>query len=490
MRKANGGGTVRDRANCVAAVASFILLAISPAFAGEPGIPPSPRDLWIPPRSLRMEAPPPTEEFPLPADIAERIRDLTLTDLIDMALLASPRTRASWYAARSAREALSAEKGDYYPQLDLEVAANRVHGSAVGGRFSFDQKNITPSLGLTWTLFDFGKRGALVEERRQELIAANWSHNAMVQGIVLEVQQAYYHYLNARALVAAEEVAMRDARISLEAAEFRHRAGVATIADVLQSKTSLSQSELALETRRGQIQIVRGIIATSLGISPTSDFDVKGELPEELPLEQISENIDSLIALAHAQRPDLSSMRALAAQAEAHVRNVKREGWPVLELGGNLERVYYYDPDFTSDNYSVGLFLRFPLFTGFRNMHEVHQSREDLEVSRAGITDLEQRVSLEVWTSYYLMKTASELIQTSRDLLASAQQSYEVALGRYRAGVGSILEVLPAQVALEDARAESIRAKTEWLLSVAKLERDIGALGASGLLNPSPEERR
>jgi outer membrane protein TolC len=88
------------------------------------------------------------------------------------------------------------------------------------------------------------------------------------------------------------------------------------------------------------------------------------------------------------------------------------------------------------------------------------------------------------------MKTASELIQTSRDLLASAQQSYEVALGRYRAGVGSILEVLPAQVALEDARAESIRAKTEWLLSVAKLERDIGALGASGLLNPSPEERR
>jgi outer membrane protein TolC len=222
---------------------------------------------------------------------------------------------------------------------------------------------------------------------------------------------------------------------------------------------------------------VRGIIATSLGISPTSDFDVKGELPEELPLEQLSENIDSLIALAHLQRPDLLSMHALAAQAEAHVRNVRREGWPVLELGGNLERVYYYDPDFTSDNYSFGVFLRFPLFTGFRNMHEVHQSREDLEVARAGITDLEQRVSLQVWTSYYIVKTASEKIKTSRDLLESAQQSYETALGRYRAGVGSILELLPAQTALEDARAESIRAKTEWLLAVAQLEHDIGTLG-------------
>jgi outer membrane protein TolC len=454
-------------------------LCASHVVAGEPGTPASQKDLWLSPRSLTPEPVPLKQESQIPPDLSGRIHDLTLTDLIDLALLTSPQTRASWYATRSAREGLSALKGSYYPQLDLGLDANRVHGSAVGGRFKFDQRTVVPSASLAYTLFDFGKRGAEVEEKRQDLIAANWNHNTTVQRIVLEVQHAYYQYLDARALVAAEEAAVEEARMSLEAAEFRHRAGVATIADVLQARTTLSQAELSLATVRGQIQIIRGIIATSLGISPTSDFDVRGELPEELPLEQVSQNVDFLIEEARAKRPDLAATRALASKAEAHVRNVKREGWPVLEMSGNLERVYYFAPDFASDNYSFGVSLRFPLFTGFRHMHEVHQAKEDLEAARAGITDLEQQVTLEVWTSYYNMKTASEKVGTSRNLLESATQSYETSLGRYKAGVGSILELLPAQAALEDARAQSIRAKTDWLLSVAQLEHDMGTLWRS-----------
>lgn len=467
-----------------AVVFSFLFLSPCCALAGEPGTPYSPKDLWVPPRELAREPVPPPEDIEIPPDLSERIRSLTLTDLVDLALQRSPETRASWYAARSAREGMSAQKGTYYPQLDLAVEANRVHGSAVGGRFTFDQRTVVPSVSLAYTLFDFGKRHVEVEEKRQELIAANWNHNATVQDIVLEVQLAYYQYLNARALLKAEEAAVREAETSLEAAEFRHRAGAATIADVLQARTSLSQAELFLETTRGQIQIIRGTIATSLGISPTSDFDVKGELPEELPLEQVSKDIDSLIGEARALRPDLAAARAQASKARAHVRNVKAEGWPVLEAGGNLESVYYYDPDFTSDNYSFGVSLRFPLFTGFRHMHEVHQAKEDLEAARAGITDLEQQVTLDVWTSYYKVKTASERIETSRDLLESAGKSYETSLGRYRAGVGDILELLRAQVALEAARAQAIGAKTDWLLSVAQLEHDVGTLWLS------PEEKK
>jgi len=460
----------------IAAILSFLLLHAGHTFAGEPGTPPSQKEFWIPPPGFQGEPVPLREEAWIPPDLSERIQNLTVTDLIDLALLTSPETRASWYRARSAREGLRAEKGAYYPQLDLALDANRIHGSAVGGRFKFDQKTLVPSASLAFTLFDFGKKGAEVEERRQELIAANWNHNATVQDLVLEVQQAYYQYLNARALVQAEESAWKEAQVSLEAAEYRQRAGVATIADVLQARTALSQAELSLETIRGQIQIIRGMIATSLGISPTTDFDVKGELPEELPLDQVTQNIEFLIEEARAKRPDLAATRALASKAEAHIRNVKREGWPVLETSGTLERVYYYDPNLTSDNYAFGVSLRFPLFTGLRHRHEVHEAEEDLEAARSIISDLEQQVTFEVWASYFNVKTASEKVKTSRDLLQSAQRSHETALGRYKAGVGSILELLPAQVALEDARAQSIRAKTDWLLSVAQLEHDIGTL--------------
>ena len=65
---------------------------------------------------------------------------------------------------------------------------------------------------------------------------------------------------------------------------------------------------------------------------------------------------------------------------------------------------------------------------------------------------------------------------TSRDLLASALASAEVAQGRYKAGVGSILDLLTAQTALANARAQEVQARADWLVSVATLSHDTGAL--------------
>ena len=58
-------------------------------------------------------------------------------------------------------------------------------------------------------------------------------------------------------------------------------------------------------------------------------------------------------------------------------------------------------------------------------------------------------------------------MRTTRDLLASALQSAEVADGRYRAGVGSILDLLTAQSALADARSQEAQARSLWFLSMA-----------------------
>jgi hypothetical protein len=59
-------------------------------------------------------------------------------------------------------------------------------------------------------------------------------------------------YLNSKSLVVARQSNLDEARRSLEAAEERHRAGVATIADVLQSRTFVSQAQLDLQDTRGR----------------------------------------------------------------------------------------------------------------------------------------------------------------------------------------------------------------------------------------------
>ena len=63
---------------------------------------------------------------------------------------------------------------------------------------------------------------------------------------------------------------------------------------------------------------------------------------------------------------------------------------------------------------------------------------------------------------------------TSWDLLASAEQSERVALGRYKEGVGTFLDLLATQSALANARALNVQARAGWLLAVAQLTHDVG----------------
>jgi len=97
-------------------------------------------------------------------------------------------------------------------------------------------------------------------------------------------------------------------------------------------------------------------------------------------------------------------------------------------------------------------------------------------------------VALEVWENYQSLSTATQTVRSSADLLSSAEQSERVALGRYKAGVGNILDVLNAQSALAAARLQRIQAMLDWQVSRAALARSIGALDSSLLLSVSAEQ--
>jgi outer membrane protein TolC len=89
---------------------------------------------------------------------------------------------------------------------------------------------------------------------------------------------------------------------------------------------------------------------------------------------------------------------------------------------------------------------------------------------------LRLQISLDVWRAYHDLRTASESISAARTLLNSAEESSRVALGRYKAGVGNILDVLNAQSALADARQQYIQASLNWNIARAVLAQSIGGL--------------
>ncbi len=86
----------------------------------------------------------------------------------------------------------------------------------------------------------------------------------------------------------------------------------------------------------------------------------------------------------------------------------------------------------------------------------------------------------QVYATHSEFLTATERVKTTADLVASASQSEVAALGRYREGVGSILDLLSAQRVLALARAEQIDSRLGWFIALAQLAHDVGILGLPG----------
>ena len=85
-----------------------------------------------------------------------------------------------------------------------------------------------------------------------------------------------------------------------------------------------------------------------------------------------------------------------------------------------------------------------------------------------------------MFSAYYALQTSTRRVPTAEDLVASARQSSEVALARYKAGVGSVLDLLAAQSALASARAQHVDARLAWSVSLAQLAHDAGVLDPKG----------
>jgi outer membrane protein len=232
---------------------------------------------------------------------------------------------------------------------------------------------------------------------------------------------------------------------------------------------------LTYETIDGNLHRLQGTIATAMGLPATTPFEA-GELPLEVPAQQVSDAVESLIARASADRPDLAAARAAVERARAHVTVVRAQGLPTVGLGASVAPVFTDALRQHTTPYSAGVSFRFPLFTGFRNTYDVRAAKIETDLAAENARSLEQQIGLQVWTSYYDLQTAVKRLKTSRDLLHDAQESADVALGRYRAGIGSILDLLTAEAALENARAEEVQARADWFLSVAQLAHDTGTL--------------
>jgi outer membrane protein TolC len=172
--------------------------------------------------------------------------------------------------------------------------------------------------------------------------------------------------------------------------------------------------------------------------------------------------------------------RAQVRAARARVSIARGNALPSLVAGGNAQQTYFFDNTSSGNSYAATITLQIPLFAGGSHIYNIKAAAAAAQAAAQQERGLEQQVVYQVFSAYYALRTSTQQVRTSADLLASATESEQVALGRYKAGAGSVLDVLTAQAALASARAQEIQARFSWYTALAQLAHDTGILGLDG----------
>ncbi len=404
---------------------------------------------------------------------------LTAIDAVDLALCNNPQTREVWAAARVQAAMVGVAQSAWLPDLDAKLTSGRNFTEAR----NFNQSSA--ALTLSWLVFDFGQRSANIENARQLLSAAAATQNATVQNLFLAALQSYYTAQAARAAVVSTTEAERAARESFAAAESRYSVGAGTPADRLQAQTALSQATLNRIRSEGDARNALGVLANAMGFDAQQSI-VLGEIPRATPELAFQNDVDALIQEARNRRPDLKSAEAQVKAAEASVEVARAQGRPSVSLSAGP---LWQDIGGVSANTgNIGVTLSVPVFSGFETSYRVRSAEAQVDLRVAQLDRLRNQVALDVWKAYQNLNTATQSLKATLDLMASAEQSERVALGRYKAGVGTVLDLLTAQTALANARLQRIQAGLDWHVYRATLAQTVGALDYT-LLQPAVQGR-
>jgi len=139
------------------------------------------------------------------------------------------------------------------------------------------------------------------------------------------------------------------------------------------------------------------------------------------------------------------------------------------------------------DYNQVGINVTVPLFTGFNVTYGVRQAQAALQSREANLDQVGLSVTLDVWNGYYTLDSANQQLTATAALIKTAEENEQVALGRYRAGVGSIVDVLTAQAGAANAAHGTHQRGTRMESRARAIGAGVGRLSSAEPLSSGRE---
>ncbi len=413
---------------------------------------------------------------------------LTLAEAVDAAIKNNPQVLVARHAADAAAARITTARSGLLPQVDVAETFNRTNsplwafgtklnqGSIESEDFAPDAlnepdaiNNFNTALTLSWNLYDGGRTRIGWDQARQGREAADLGLVRATQQVIAQAARAYVGLLLARENLVVIEQSLDTSRAQLRLVEDRFDGGLAVKSDVLRARVHIAQLEQQRLAAGSQVQVAQAVLYAAMGREDSGSIAPTTSLENCLPTRGA---MDEWIERALTHRPDLRQVDIQAAVAEQGIARAEAGHLPRLDLHGNYE---HNSEDFSEsqDNYTVGAVVRVNLYSGRRISSEAATARSTAAEARAARRARQLAVRVETQRAYYLAQSTWQSIDVARQAVLQAEEGLRIVGNRYAGGLLTIVDLLDAQVALQQARTLHYRAMHDY--KVARIELALAA---------------
>jgi len=311
------------------------------------------------------------------------------------------------------------------------------------------------------------------EAARARLLATVDAQMTVRQTLVFNVASAYLRLLELDLELEIGQRSYVSRTNSLEINISRQEGGVASLADVYQSKVLVAQAETSIVRTLRLIEQTENEVNILLGRNP-------GKVTRGIPLVQqklrasVPPGLPSSIL---ERRPDVRAAEQQLVAANADIGQAKAAFFPQVTLTG----LYGHQTVSLGDLFSgasrvwqFGPSVTMPFFTGGRLRGQYKFAKAQFEEALAAYRQTVQGAFRDVSDGLIAYQRSQEFTEKQTELTQANRDAAELANVRYIGGVTSYLEVLFNEQQLLDSELRLAEAQLDEFLSVVQLYRALG----------------
>lgn len=331
----------------------------------------------------------------------------------------------------------------------------------------FGQKNqYNLALTASQSVYTGGRLKAQQDAALAQHRVAQLQFTATQAQTLLEVARQYYDALLSDRLLALADSSLHQAERLLRQTELGYREGSRSEFDLLRARVARDNLQPTVLQRRTARDLAYLRLRQTLSLPLDLSLALTTDLEE--PLAALAEPADTSANARISVRQADENARAAVYQ----VRIAESARKPSVSLSSRLAPTAYAGlptyGDFGTD-WTVGLSVALPVYTGRRNQANLQVARATLEEAEARLQQLREAAWLDARSSVQDLQLAEATWAATRSTVQEAERAYAIAQLRYQEGLSTQLELADARLLYEQAVVNQAQASRNLQMARIRL---------------------